>query len=144
MALVPKIDIDQTLENVTRFLDGHKMRVLRAGKSLNTLQSTSLDGMPKTPSYKNIADNRIIERANAAYEVEETYIAVNRLDIKSQTIIKRLWLDRDTKQNWQVSHELNYGSTRYGELKRKALVAFAEAYMARDLRAFENRQLSGN
>lgn len=139
MELLPEIDKDKTIANVIHFLNGHQLRVLRAGRKLSSLGSPKIDGMPKPPTATNNADKRIIERLEAEYEVDETYYAVSCLDYKSQKIIKDRWLIQYPKTNEQIARDLNYGLTRYQEIKKRALLMFAEAYIALELRVFKKR-----
>lgn len=134
MELLPEIDEKKTIKNVVHFLSGHKVRVLRAGRSISSLQSPRLDGMPKSPSKKNTAGGRLAESAQAQQEVDETVRAVSCLDSNSRLIIERLFIDEAPWTNTDVARELNFERTKYNRLKRWALLSFAEAYRLDDFR----------
>ena len=142
MELLPEIDEKKTVQNVIHFLNGHRVRVLRAGRSITSLQSPQMDGMPKAPSSDNNADNRIVERASAAQEVDETIRAINCLDEKSKRILTELYLLPNPLYNWQIASEIGYSDTRYKEIKNQAYLWFAEAYSLKDFRAFQSRLYS--
>lgn len=135
MNLVREINREKTANKVIKFFKTFPNKVIQSGKPINSLQSPSMDGMPKIQSATNTSDHRIVERANAAYEIEMILKAVRCLDIKSQFIINSLYITR-TMNNNEVFFALNYGRTRYYQLKEFALVSFAEAYSVEELRVF--------
>lgn len=141
MNLFEELDRAKTAENVIKFFKLFPKKVLQSVESLSSLKSPSLDGMPKVQSALNNSDYRLIEKANAAYEIEMTLKAIRCLDIKSQFILNSLYITR-TMNNNEVFFTLNYGRTRYYELKEKALCSFAEAYSVEDLRIFKSEHLA--
>jgi ArpU family phage transcriptional regulator len=137
MAMMPELDVKSTVANVRGFLKKHQKRVLRAGRSLSLLQSPNMDGMPRMQSAINHADDRLVERASALQEVEETVRAIHALDAKSEFILTKLYLTVPEWNNIEIMQQLGYEESRYRDLKRWAFLMFAEAYQLSDLRRFD-------
>lgn len=135
--LFRQLDTDKTADNTERFLKNFETMLLRAGEGYSLLQSPNIKGMPKPPSFENTADIEIIERLNARYLVVSTVVTIEKLDFKSQQILKALFIDQDKKTITDLSYSLSYSRKKIYQFKQKALVSFAEAFKAENLRVFK-------
>lgn len=138
MIAFPGVDEKQTIKNVIKYLKRHKIRVLRAGAEFN-YQSPVLDGMPHQRSYGNVVENRMIEQAQAQQKIKATFEALELLDENSKIIIKRLYIDKEPKYNWQIAQEIGYSDTQFKVIKHNSYLFFAEAYHLSDLRVLKNK-----
>lgn len=133
-----KEDDSATVNNVRAFLAGHWRRTLRAGKSISSLQSPRMDGMPRSSSSVNRVDDNIIKQADIALEVSSTVHAIHCLDSKSEFILSKLYLADPAWTNTEIMQAMGYEESRYRDLKRLAFLMFAEAYSVEDLRVFRD------
>ncbi len=130
-SLFPVADEHETAKKTRNFLKNDLEGLLRlANKDANFLRSPSFDGMPKSASGKNSNENQVIEYVSG----DTTRRALAVLN----DVNKALSLCRHTHQvilydryvagysDKQVSLKLQYGRTRYHELKIAALNEFAE------------------
>ena len=129
--LFPVSDEHKTAERARNFLKNDLESLLRlANKDANFLRSPGLDGMPRASSGKNGNENQVIEYVSG--DMTKRALAVlndvnNALSLCRHThqviLYDRYVVGYPDKQ---VSLKLQYGRTRYHELKIAALNEFAE------------------
>lgn len=110
-----------------------------AGRNLTILKSSKLDGMPKAHSNINHSEEQIQQRMIAAEKVIAIETAIARLDKDSQTILNSQFIV-GTLRNTETAQRLGLFSDNSGyyRLKRKSLLAFAEAYEYEELLVFSS------
>lgn len=132
-----ELDRDATADNVITLLKQFKILVLRGDMEVNYFRSQVIDGMPKSQSVFNTQDIPIVNKADVDYEVYMILKAIKRLDLTSRFILNNLFINDERMTNFQIQQELNCEKTKYFELKKDALVYFAEAYKGDDLKVYK-------
>lgn len=71
MKLLPVLDRVATAEKVRDYLNkDYPQHCMAVGKPVTYIQATAYDGMPKSPSFGNQAEEEIIDRLDEVWEVQ--------------------------------------------------------------------------
>lgn len=125
--MIPEINLKKTAKNVRHFFKYDYPGIcLRAGKKNTGLKAVVIDGMPKSPSYRNHTEDAIYDQIQREVDYEKVVQAVKALDIKSQDIIIYNLVEK--RSNEWCYMRLHMSPSRYDDYKRFALNAFADAY----------------
>lgn len=109
-------------------------RLMRiAGKRLTDLQSPTISDMPSTPSYGNRVEERIIDQANARYELDEIYRAITWLSDAEQQLLVAKYLDRNKPTDRMIMIDMRIDERTFYRLHNTALREFSESYRAGSL-----------
>lgn len=135
--LFHEIDEKATRKNVTHFLEVELPGLMRmSGRSASELKAVTYDGMPKSSSSINTADETIVRRLTAEQAVKEVIKAISICDKDCKQILSLLYLDGYT--DTMCWRSINYSPSSYFHYwKPKALLQFAESFMYYDLRVFK-------
>ena len=119
-----EIDYTQTRKNVTKWFDVEYSKYQRLA-SLSLLPNNILSLAPaSSTSHANNVEDRTVDRANAKQVIEFVNAILDTLEERSQKIIRKRYIKNYL--DWQVAQSLQYGTTRYNELKLKACYEFAQ------------------
>lgn len=130
-SLFPVADEHKTAKKARNFLKNDLESLLRlANKDANFLRSPSLDGMPRATSGKNSNEEQVIEYVSgdltkrALAILNDVNRALSLCKYTHRVILYDCYVYGYPDK--QVSLKLQYGRTRYHELKIAALNEFAE------------------
>ena len=141
--LFPPIDDEKTIKRVRKFLDKQLPQAVRAaGHSVTDLKSPSMDGMPKSASFSNLAEDKITRHLCAEEIVKQTIQAMARCDHECQEILDRLYLQGYSDTMCYM--DIGYSKSQYfGRWKPLAMLQFAQSYSLEDLNIYQNRTQAG-
>lgn len=146
IALLPPLDVNKTAENVRKFFHREWPRyVNRAGITPAELKSPSFDAMPKSPSFENSQERKmmvIFEAQTAIACVMETLRSCREAN---REVLTGCYIDG--LPDWKVAQKMGYSDAQQQRIKSKACCEFAERldfYQAQfgidlpELQAFKN------
>lgn len=123
--MLPELDATKTGENVRRFFHHDWPRYMnRAGTTPAELKSPSFDAMPKSPSFENSQERKMMVIFNA-----QTAIACVMETLKSCREANREVLTYcyiDGLPDWKVAQKMGYSDAQEQRIKSKACCEFAE------------------
>ncbi|USS93990.1 DUF1492 domain-containing protein (plasmid) [Fructilactobacillus ixorae] len=126
MKLFDDVDEKRTLYRTKKFLTVTFPKIrMQSGLSSIDLQSPTISDMPSSAPYGNSNERKWLRMLERQDEVKDVIRAINSTSSISKFILRSCYLDG--LSNWQVSQRLNFGNTRFAELKNKALLEFATA-----------------
>lgn len=134
------VDVDQTIKNVKHFLDvEYPAAKRRAKRSISTISSPSMDGMPKGTPAGNIMENKLVNRAYCRQVAAAVPLVIKECSRWSRYILKLLYLEGydDTYCIANLPYSDNW---YYKKLKPRALMEFAEIYPIDELMVFKKVQ----
>ncbi|PTU94019.1 transcriptional regulator [Lacticaseibacillus casei] len=123
------IDHDKTIENAKEVLGNYWHHKRLAQRTKIALRSPVMDGMPKSPSYGNKAEEKVISHADELYYVECCESAVDAIEDEDyRTILSESYLIPASKRktNEALFDLIGVGKTAYQDKKKQALIAFGE------------------
>lgn len=145
-----KIDQEKTAQNVKSFFtDDFKHYLNLANKHLSDISSPTLD--PNNMGGHdglNHQDERMVVNLDAQNCVKAVNHTISSCGYPSNTILYLYFIKR--MSNDSIAQRLGYQSTRFIEIKKEALVEFAERFdfwrqedktSMGDLRVFENEEM---
>lgn len=126
------VDEDRTIANAKRVLREYYKWRLRARRVSFSLQSPAMDGMPKSPSYGNHVEDKIVGKANDEFMANLVVNVIKAIEIDDKTstysrLLQLKYIRRYT--NVKCAQELNNLPDRtFDKYHREALLLFAEVY----------------
>ncbi|KRK93354.1 ArpU family phage packaging/lysis transcriptional regulator [Companilactobacillus futsaii] len=131
MKSLPDINIDQTKKNARKVLKQYRILNRIAGRSLTSVKSPVLNGMPKNTNTNSIQENKSVQVVNASMELEEIDRAVNNLPQEYIDVIYYKYMSKETHTNLDIAG-LVFGSiTANKTVARRlsdGLLLFSESY----------------
>lgn len=138
MGLLPEIDEHASRESARGLLSQYRRLSRIAGVRLTDIQSPTIDGMPKSPSYDNRAEQKILRHTEALVIIEKVQQAMFLMSRTSYWVIYYSYLCEPKLSYYQISQKLiGYSEESVDYLKRIALLEFAEAYPGEELLVFK-------
>lgn len=123
------IDHDKTIENAKEVLGNYWHHKRLAQRTQTALISPVMDGMPKSPSYGNKAEEKVISHSDELRYVACCEIAVRSVELEKYRIILTetylVSLDQ-RKPWWLIAEELHLSKSAYYRDFKEALLAFAD------------------
>ncbi|QPB57167.1 ArpU family phage packaging/lysis transcriptional regulator [Lacticaseibacillus paracasei] len=123
------IDHDKTIENAKEVLGNYWHHKRLAQRTKTALRSPVMDGMPKSPSYGNKAEEKVISHSDELRYVACCEIAVRSVELEKYRIILTetylVSLDQ-RKPWWLIAEELHLSKSAYYRDFKEALLAFAD------------------
>ncbi|EUJ42453.1 ArpU family phage packaging/lysis transcriptional regulator [Listeria fleischmannii] len=140
LSLLPEINVNKTVFNAKQVLSCYRALQRMAGAEFTQSLTASYSSEPKGPvNNSSTIENIVINRINgnkASEEVAKICFAVNRLNKLSQEIIKYSYLTQNEYTELEVQEIVRKYGGNFRELKKKALLMFAEAYEHGELLEF--------
>lgn len=123
------IDHDKTIENAKEVLGNYWHHKRLAQRTKIALRSPMMDGMPKSPSYGNKAEEKVISHANELQYVACCENAIRSVELEKYRIILTetyiVSIDQ-RKPWWLIAEKLHLSKSAYYRDFKKALLAFAD------------------
>lgn len=121
------IDLSATIRSVKHFFE-HDLRLIQlsAHKTIVSITSPVIDGMPKTPSTVNRVELAIINRIYAKNLVNEVYNAMHACSPIGFNILMKRYGAKYTDDKTRIMSHLS--NTQYYREKKIALIDFAIAF----------------
>ncbi|MDE3290422.1 transcriptional regulator [Lacticaseibacillus paracasei] len=123
------IDHDKTIENAKEVLGNYWHHKRLAKRTKIALRSPVMDGMPKSPSYGNKAEDKLVSHADELYYIACCEIAIRSVELEKYRIILTetylVSLDQ-RKPWWLIAEELHLSKSAYYRDFKEALLAFAD------------------
>lgn len=137
-----EINEKETIKNVRVYFDKEFPRLIELSQfGRMQLSSMKLTDTQVTSSKINNQEIGMIRSINAKEIVQETVKAILNCSEPYSTLLKGIYIDN--LRNIDVQRRIGYGSTRYSELKNKALLCFADRfYTVKDLHVYVNSNIS--
>ena len=120
------IDHDKTIENAKEVLGNYWHHKRLAQRTKIALRSPVMDGMPKSPSYGNNAEEKVISHADELYYIACCEGAIESLDSANHRLILTSSYLTQRYTDQQIMDKLFLSKAQYYRTKREALIAFAE------------------
>ncbi|USS87722.1 DUF1492 domain-containing protein [Fructilactobacillus hinvesii] len=131
-----EINTSATQQQAKRFLQKKLPRlILLSGLNLVSLKSPSLSSVPTSKPVGNTNEERIVRKLEAERLVTAVVDAISSCNEPSKTILFGLYVKQ--LQPWQVIANLGYSKTRFYQLKKQALLDFADAFVEVDLHVYK-------
>ena len=123
------IDHDKTIENAKEVLGNYWHHKRLAQRTKIALRSPVMDGMPKSPSYGNKAEDKLVSHADELYYLNACENAINIIEDEDYRII--LWetyIISPSKRltNDAIVAKLKMERSAFYIARNRALYAFAE------------------
>ncbi|EPC69866.1 Putative autolysin regulatory protein ArpU [Lacticaseibacillus paracasei subsp. paracasei Lpp41] len=123
------IDHDKTIENAKEVLGNYWHHKRLAQRTKISLRSPVMDGMPKSPSYGNKAEDKLVSHTEELRYVACCEIAIRSVELEKYRIILTetylVSLDQ-RKPWWLIAEELHLSKSAYYRDFKEALLAFAD------------------
>lgn len=128
------VDEDRTIENAKRVLGDYRKWLLRARRVSFSLQSPTMDGMPKSPSYGNHEEEKHVNKSNADFMAHLVTEVIKAIEVDEGTAVYSKLLELK-----YIKHYTNVKCARllddmpdrtFDKYHRQALLMFAEVYPA--------------
>ena len=125
--LFPKLNKEQTLENVSDFFKNDLERlILMSGRNLTDLSSPKLSAAPSSSNFGNAIEDKIINGIDAEAMVEAVHDTIFHCSHNSQIILLELFVER---KSWNQVKPMVYSEHyKFSYLRRKAMFDFAESF----------------
>ncbi|KRK48174.1 ArpU family phage packaging/lysis transcriptional regulator [Secundilactobacillus kimchicus] len=125
-AYFSKLDEEATLEKAKALLGDYVLLHRIERRDVISLRSPSMDGMPKSPNFKNTAENSLIEHSSATVVCTEIRHAIDALEREEyRYILKRKFLTEFPDKDDLIMDHIGYSKTQYTKIKKDAIIAFA-------------------
>ena len=129
VGLLPEIDERASRELARELLSNYRRYSRMAGVKLTDIKSPTIDGMPKSSSYDNRIEDKIVNHIDAEQIIYNVQQAMQFLDKTSYWVIYYSYLCEPQLSYYQISQKLvGYSEESIDYLKRRGLIRFAEAY----------------
>jgi ArpU family phage transcriptional regulator len=124
-----QLDIEQTAINADQVLSQYQHHKAMAKRWDLSLQSPKMDGMPKSPSYGNTAENSITSHLDdKLFSLQcERIIREGMTDERLAKILEYTYL-KPLNSDYAVMMKVGYEKTQFYEQRKIALCAFAELW----------------
>jgi ArpU family phage transcriptional regulator len=129
-----RVDRDKTAVNAENILIQYPHRKVMAMSRKSTLESPSMDGMPKSPSVSNHTDDQIInylenddkQFCDRCEKIINTLLPQTAVNDKWPIILKMRYVTLKPSLDDVIMERVGYQSSQYYEAVKDALCAFAE------------------
>ncbi|MBM5707683.1 ArpU family phage packaging/lysis transcriptional regulator [Listeria ivanovii] len=129
LSLLPQINVEKTIENAKQVLECYRSLERIAGTDYSQKLTASYSLEPKGGgTEQSPIEGMIVRRLDATNKSYDIYAAVARLNTTSQKIIKYTFMYPEQYSERQVQDVVQKYGGNFRELKKKALLMFAEAY----------------
>lgn len=131
-SIFKNVDEDRTIENAKRVLSDYRKWVLRARRVSFSLQSPTMDGMPKSPSYGNHIEEKHVNKLDAEFMASLVTNVIAAIEVDEGTavyskLLELKYIKRYT--NVKCARLLdNLPDRTFDKYHRQALLMFAEVY----------------
>lgn len=95
--------IKQTKKNARKVLKQYRILTRIAGRSLTSVKSPTLNGIPKSTDLNSIQKNKSIQVINAQMELEEIDKAINNLPQEYIDVIYYKYISKEAHTNLDVA-----------------------------------------
>ena len=127
--LLPDIDEEKTIKNVKNYFEHEFPRLIaQSHMSLTYIQSPSFDSIGSGNSTRNSQEDKIVGKMGAKEYVGTTMSLINNFPHTYKVIIKSYYINGLSDDD--VQELIGYRPTRYKELKKIALLYFADAFIS--------------
>ncbi|MBU6048328.1 transcriptional regulator [Lacticaseibacillus paracasei] len=123
------IDHDKTIENAKEVLENYWHHKRLAQRTKIALRSPVMDGMPKSPSYGNKAEDKLVSHTEELRYVACCEIAIRSVELEKYRIIltETYLVSIDQRKPWWlIAEELHLSKSAYYRDFKEALLAFAD------------------
>lgn len=129
-----RVDRVKTAANAERILIQYPNRKAMALSRESTLESPAMDGMPRSPSVENHADDKIIgylenddkQFCDRCEKIINTLLPQTAVNDKWPIILKMRYVALKPLPDDVIMERVGYQSSQYYEAVKDALCAFAE------------------
>ncbi|WP_125703725.1 ArpU family phage packaging/lysis transcriptional regulator [Lacticaseibacillus daqingensis] len=129
MGLVPDIQEQASRDNARAVLKQYRRYSRIVGRPLVDIKSPSLDGMPRTASFENRTEARLVEGFNARDELTEIQRAMGWLSFQEYWVLYYSYCTPEPLLTNEIASRVGLASDDSVDyIKRKALMTFAESY----------------
>lgn len=140
MNSLPDINIKQTRNNARRVLKQYRKLARIAGRSLVSIKSPVLNGIPKNNDFNSIQETKSIQVINAQMELEEIEKAVYNLSQEYLNVIYYKYMSKETYTSRDIAG-IVFGSISANKTVERrlsdGLIKFSESYRNGELLVFE-------
>ncbi|WP_125588368.1 ArpU family phage packaging/lysis transcriptional regulator [Companilactobacillus jidongensis] len=141
LSILPAIDKAATIQNVREFFYKDFPRlVAQSHINLSYIQSPNFNRTGNKDNVRNTQEDQAITQINAKDIVIETMRIINNFPKEYKVIIKSGFINNQT--NLDMCDLIGCGSTKLNQLKKNALVYFADAFTYIDLHVYKD--VTGN
>lgn len=127
MGLLPEINEEETIENVRYYFEHDFPRlVAQSHINLNYIQSPSFDSMGGGTSVRNSQEDKIVGKISAKEYVALTMRLISNFPREYKIIIKNGFINH--QDNYTLCDGIGCSTTKLNDLKKKALLYFADAF----------------
>ncbi len=123
------IDHDKTIENAKEVLGNYWHHKRLAQRTKIALRSPVMDGMTKSPSYGNKAEDKIVSHADELRYIDCCEKAIKSVEIERYRIIlTETYLVPIDKRKpwWMIADELHLSKSTYYRNLNEALLTFSD------------------
>ncbi|MFC6324024.1 ArpU family phage packaging/lysis transcriptional regulator [Companilactobacillus baiquanensis] len=128
MSLFPEIDETETINNVVEYFERDFPRLIaQSHLNLSYIQSPKFDVIGGGGGTRNSQEDKLVDHISAPEYVKATMRLINNCPDTYRTILKYKYVYG--RSSLEVTDMVGYGQTRYNELRKQALLYFADAFM---------------
>lgn len=125
MALLPELNKTATAANVRDFFHKQWPRYLnRAGTTVNMLKSPSFDPMPKSPSFENSQEIKMMNIFDAQQSIACVMETIRSCREQHSRVLIYSFIDCLT--DWKIAQKMGYSDSQEQRIKLMACCEFAE------------------
>lgn len=138
MLNIPEIDEKASIQQARNLLKKYRRFSRVAGVKLTDISSPKLDGMPKTKSYGNQVEERLVKHLDAEKVTADINIAMKSLNETSFKVLYYSYCSNSKFTYYQIAPKIGYSGESIDYLKRIALLEFAESYKHGELLIYKD------
>ena len=135
---IPEIDEKASRQQARELLSKYRRYSRMAGVRLTDIQSPTIDGMPKSSSYENRAEAKIVNHIDAETIVHNCQQAMQLLGTTSYWVLYYTYFCEPALTHYQIAAKVGYAAGSIDKLKLRGLLEFAEAYPGEKLLVFKD------
>lgn len=125
IALLPELDINQTAKSVRKFFRHDWPHYLnRAGTTPAELKSPGFDVMPKSPSFENPQEHKMMVIFDAQAAVACVMNTLRSCREAHREVLSHCYIDG--LPDWKVAQKMGYSDAQQQRIKAQACCEFAE------------------
>lgn len=123
--MLPELDATQTAATVRKFFRHDWPRYLnRAGTTARELKSPSFDAMPKSPSFENPQERKMMAIFDAQTAIACVTDALRSCREAYREVLSYCYIDG--LPDWKTAQKMGYSDAQEQRIKAKACCEFAE------------------
>lgn len=125
-AIFKRLDNTETAANVDALLRKYLENKSIAGRGTASLQSPAMDGMPRSDSYGNRVEEKIVGDLSARQFVKQCDSTLDKVpDETYHTILKLTYFVHNQPNDSIIMERVGLEHSAYYEAKKRAQIAFA-------------------